>query len=172
VRDDQLKFEIRQVHEDNYHVYGADKVWRQLNREGIRVGRCRVERLMRQMGLAGRVRGKRKRTTIPADIGVRPADLVERQFVATAPNQLWIADITYVATWSGFAYAAFIIDVFSRRIVGWRVANSLRADLLSMRWRWPSGAATRSSRVSCITRTAACSPGSTGRRNAVLLSGA
>jgi putative transposase len=104
-------------------------VWRQLNREGIRVGRCRVERLMRQMGLAGRVRGKPKRTTIPADLGVRPADLVERRFVATAPNQLWIADITYVATWSGFAYAAFVIDVFSRRIVGWRVANTLRADL-------------------------------------------
>jgi putative transposase len=129
VRDDQLKIEIRRVHEDNYGVYGADKVWRQLNREGIRVGRCRVERLMRQMGLAGRVRGKPKRTTIPADLGVRPADLVERRFVATAPNQLWIADITYVATWSGFAYAAFVIDVFSRRIVGWRVANTLRADL-------------------------------------------
>jgi len=129
VRDEELKIEIRRVYEDNYRVYGADKVWRQLNREGIRVGRCRVERLMRQMGLTGRVRGKKRRTTVPADVAARPADLVERRFVATAPNRLWIADITYVATWSGFAYGAFIIDVFSRRIVGWRVANTLRADL-------------------------------------------
>jgi putative transposase len=129
VRDEELRAEIRRVHAENLEVYGARKVWRQLNREGIGVGRCRVERLMRQMGLAGRVRGKKKRTTIPADSSARPADLVERRFVATAPNQLWIADITYVATWSGFAYAAFVTDVFSRRIVGWRVANSLRADL-------------------------------------------
>jgi putative transposase len=129
VRDEELRAEIRRVHTENFEVYGARKVWRQLNREGIGVGRCRVERLMRQMGLAGRVRGKKKRTTIPADISARPADLVDRRFVATAPNQLWIADITYVATWSGFAYAAFVTDVFSRRIVGWRVANTLRADL-------------------------------------------
>ena len=129
VRDEELRVEIRRVHAENFEVYGARKVWRQLNREGIRVGRCRVERLMRQMGLAGRVRGKKKRTTIPADISARPGDLVDRRFVATAPNQLWIADITYVATWSGFAYAAFVTDVFSRRIVGWRVANTLRADL-------------------------------------------
>jgi putative transposase len=127
--DEILKLEIARVHEANYRVYGARKVWGQLHREGIAVGRCRVERLMRHMGLAGRVRGRRKRTTIPAEAGTRPADLVERRFVAAAPNQLWIADITYVATWSGFAYAAFIIDVFSRRIVGWRVASTLRADL-------------------------------------------
>jgi putative transposase len=124
VRDEELRVEIRRVHAENFGVYGARKVWRQLNREGIRVGRCRVERLMRQMGLAGRVRGKKKRTTIPADISARPGDLVDRRFVATAPNRLWIADITYVATWSGFAYAAFVTDVFSRRIVGWRVAAS------------------------------------------------
>jgi putative transposase len=129
VRDEELRVEIRRVHAENFGVYGARKVWRQLNREGIGVGRCRVERLMRQMGLAGRVRGKKKRTTIPADISARPGDLVDRRFVATAPNRLWIADITYVATWSGFAYAAFVTDVFSRRIVGWRVANTLRADL-------------------------------------------
>jgi putative transposase len=129
VRDEELRVEIRRVHAENFGVYGARKVWRQLNREGIRVGRCRVERLMRQMGLAGRVRGKKKRTTIPADVSSRPGDLVDRRFVATAPNRLWIADITYVATWSGFAYAAFVTDVFSRRIVGWRVANTLRADL-------------------------------------------
>jgi putative transposase len=129
VRDEELKAHIRRVHAANYVVYGARKVWRQLNREGITVPRCRVERLMRQLGLAGRVRGKAKRTTIPADPSTRPADLVDRHFVADAPNRLWIADITYVATWSGFAYVAFVTDVFSRRIVGWRVANTLRADL-------------------------------------------
>jgi putative transposase len=117
------------VFEANYRVYGPRKVWRQLNREEIPVARCTVERLMRQMGLAGRVRGRRRRTTIPGDVGARPADLVDRQFRAVRPNQLWIADITYVATWSGFAYAAFVTDVFSRRIVGWRVAATLRTDL-------------------------------------------
>ena len=115
--------------EDNYGVYGARKVWRQLNREGIDVARCTVERLMRQMGLAGRTRGRRRTTTVPAPIDERPDDLVERAFVASAPNQLWVADITYVATWSGFAYVAFVTDVFSRMIVGWRVATTLRADL-------------------------------------------
>ena len=129
ISDEKLKAEISRVFEDNYAVYGARKVWRQLNREGVVVARCTVERLMRQMGLAGRVRGKRRRTTIPADVAARPADLVERSFAATRPNQLWVADITYVATWSGFAYAAFVIDVFSRRIVGWRVATTLRASL-------------------------------------------
>jgi putative transposase len=117
------------VFDGNYAVYGARKVWRQLNREGIVVARCTVERLMHQMGLAGRVRGKRRRTTIPADTSSRPADLVDRHFVASRPNQLWVADLTYVATWSGFAYAAFVIDVFSRRIVGWRVASTLRTSL-------------------------------------------
>ena len=129
ISDEKLKSEIKRVFEDNYAVYGARKVWRHLNREGVVVARCTVERLMRQMGLAGRVRGKRRRTTIPADVAARPADLVERRFVATRPNQLWVADITYVATWSGFAYTALVIDVFSRRIVGWRVATTLRASL-------------------------------------------
>jgi putative transposase len=127
--DEKLRGEIRRVFDTNYSVYGARKVWRQLNREGIRVARCTVERLMRQMGLAGRVRGKRRRTTIPADTTSRPADLVERSFAADRPNRLWVADITYVATWSGFAYGAFVIDVFSRRIVGWRVHSMLRAGL-------------------------------------------
>jgi putative transposase len=117
------------VFDDNYGVYGARKVWRQLNREGIDVARCTVERLMRQLGLAGRVRGRRRTTTIPAPADDRPSDLVDRAFAASAPNQLWVADITYVATWSGFAYTAFVTDVFSRMIVGWRVANTLRADL-------------------------------------------
>lgn len=129
VRDAELKDHIARVFEDNYGVYGARKVWRQLNREDIPVARCTVERLMRQMGLAGRVRGRRRRTTIADTRAERPADLVERAFSATAPNQLWVADITYVATWSGFAYVAFVTDVFSRRIVGWRVSSSLRADL-------------------------------------------
>ena len=113
----------------NYSVYGARKVWRQLSREGIAVARCTVERLMRREGLTGRVRGARRRTTIPGDGDARLTDLVDRHFRASRPNQLWIADITYVATWSGFAYTAFVIDVFSRRIVGWRVSTSLRADL-------------------------------------------
>ena len=129
ITDERLRSEITRVFEDNYAVYGARKVWRQLNREGVVVARCTVERLMRQMALAGRVRGKRRRTTIPADVAARPADLVERRFVASRPNQLWVADITYVATWSGFAYTAFVVDVFSRRIVGWRVATTLRASL-------------------------------------------
>jgi putative transposase len=128
-RDAELKAHIRRVFDANYGVYGARKVWRQLNREGIPVARCTVERLMRQMGLAGRVRGRRRRTTIPADPLARPRDLVDRRFVASAPNRLWVADITYVATWPGFAYVAFVTDVFSRRIVGWRVSNTLRSDL-------------------------------------------
>ena len=128
-RDAELKDHIVRVFEENYGVYGARKVWRQLHREGVTVARCTVERLMAQMGLAGRVRGRRRRTTVAAPVEDRPRDLVDRAFVATAPNQLWVADITYIATWSGFAYAAFVTDVFSRRIVGWRVANTLSADL-------------------------------------------
>jgi putative transposase len=129
LRDEQLVGEIRRVFDANYSVYGARKIWRQLNREGIAVARCTVERLMRREGLVGRVRGARKRTTVPANGLAQPADLVDRQFRAERPNQLWIADITYVATWSGFAYAAFIIDVYARHIVGWRVWNRLTADL-------------------------------------------
>ena len=129
LRDAELEVEIRRVFESNYRVYGARKIWRQLNREGIIVARCTVERLMARCGLAGRVRGRTKRTTVPADVAARPGDLVERRFQATAPNQLWIADITYVATWSGFAYTAFVTDVFSRRIIGWRTSTTLRADL-------------------------------------------
>jgi putative transposase len=117
------------VHRDNYGVYGARKVWRQLRREGIEVARCTVERLMRHQNLRGVVRGKTRRTTIPAEVAARPADLLDRDFTATAPNQRWVADITYVATWAGFVYVAFISDLFSRRIVGWRASTSLRADL-------------------------------------------
>jgi putative transposase len=127
--DAALKPELSRVHKDNFGVYGARKLWRQLLREGIRVGRDRVARLMRELGIAGVVRGKPKRTTIPAGLVDRPGDLVERRFRAVAPNRLWVADLTYVRTWSGFCYVAFIIDVYSRRIVGWRVSTSLRTDL-------------------------------------------
>ncbi len=129
VRDSQLKLEVSRVHAANFRVYGVEKIWRQLIREGIAVGRDRVARLMHDLGLAGAVRGKKARTTVPADLGARPADLVERAFSAPAPNRLWVADLTYVSTWSGFAYTALIVDAFSRAIVGWRVATTLRADL-------------------------------------------
>jgi putative transposase len=129
VRDTQLKVEIARVHAEQFGVYGARKVWRQLHREGICVARCTVERLMGELGLHGAVRGKTRRTTTPDVAAARPADLVERDFSATRPNQLWVADLTYVATWSGFVYVAFIIDAFSRFIVGWQAARSLRTDL-------------------------------------------
>jgi putative transposase len=129
LRDERLKGEITRVHHANFGVYGIEKVWRQLSREGISVGRDRVARLMDALDLSGVVRGQRKRTTVPVELGPRPADLVERNFTAAAPNRLWVADLTYVSTWRSFVYVAFVIDVFSRFIVGWRVWNSLRADL-------------------------------------------
>jgi putative transposase len=129
IRDRALTPEITRIHAENYGVYGARKVWRQLNREGVPVGRDRVARLMRASGLVGVRRGKFKRTTIADPTVERPSDLVDRQFAATASNRLWVADITYISTWSGFNYVAFVTDVFSRRIVGWRVSTSLRADL-------------------------------------------
>jgi transposase InsO family protein len=128
-RDAALKVEIERVWNENRQVYGARKVWRQLHREGFPVARCTVERLMRQMGLRGVVRGKKVRTTIADEAAARPTDLVERDFAASHPNQLWVADLTYVATWAGFVYVAFVIDVFSRMIVGWRVSRSLCSDL-------------------------------------------
>ena len=130
LRDAELCEEIERVWKENFGVYGARKVWRQLLREGFPVARCTVERLMRQMGLQGAVRGRAyKTTTIVDEAAGRPADLVRRDFTADRPNQLWVADITYVATWVGFVYVAFVTDVFSRKIVGWRVSNSLRSDL-------------------------------------------
>jgi putative transposase len=129
-RDEELKVEIARVHRDNFGVYGVEKVWRQLNREGIQVGRDRVARLMDDLDLEGVVRGKRKPiTTMATEVDTRPDDLVERNFTASAPNALWVADLTYVSTWSGFVYVAFVIDVFSRFIVGWRVSRSLHADV-------------------------------------------
>jgi putative transposase len=129
VRDGQLKVEIKRVYDDNFGVYGAEKLWRQLHREGVAVGRDRVARLMGELGIHGVVRGSKRRTTIPDQADQRPADLVKRDFTAPAPNRLWVADLTYVATWAGFGDAAFIIDAYSRAIVGWRVATTLRATL-------------------------------------------
>jgi len=130
-RDERLRVEVRRVHRESLGgVYGADKVWRQLRRERQWVARCTVERLMRAEGLRGAVRGRAFTvTTRPGDEAARPADLVKREFSATRPNQLWVADFTYVATWAGFVYVAFVIDVFSRAIVGWRVSRSMRTDL-------------------------------------------
>ena len=129
VRDAELKLDIGRLHSGNYAVYGARKLWHALRREGTTVGRDHVGRLMRGLGLRGAARGKTRRTTVASELSPRPADLVERVFSAPAPNRLWLADITYVSTWSGFCYTAFVIDAFSRRIVGWRVSSSLRAEL-------------------------------------------
>ena len=128
-RDRELKVDIQRVWDENFQVYGARKVWRQLNREQIAAARCTVERLMRDLGLRGAVRGRQFKTTIPSDELPRPADHVHRNFVVPRPNALWVSDLTYVATWRGFVYVAFVIDAFARRIVGWRASNSLRTDL-------------------------------------------
>jgi putative transposase len=129
--DEVLRAIIRRIWEENHRVYGPRKVWKQMGREGLREARCRVRRLMREMGLAGAVRGRAWVVTTQADAAAgRPSDLVDRQFTATRPNQLWVADFSYVATWHGFVYVAFVIDVFARRIVGWRVSSSLRTDFV------------------------------------------
>ena len=129
-RDLALSSETARVWRANRAVYGADKVWRQLNREGIAVARCTVERLMRKPGLQGVVRGRKVRTTFPDPAAPNPQDRVKRQFKAERPNQLWVADFTFVSTWQGFAYVAFIVDVYSRFIVGWRVSRHMRTDFI------------------------------------------
>jgi len=129
IADEELKPKISAIHAENFAVYGAYKVWRVLRRKGESAGRDRVARLMGTLGLVGATRERSIRTTKPADLAARPADLVERTFAAAAPNRLWVADLTYVWTVAGFAYTAFVIDVFARRIVGWRTASSLRTDL-------------------------------------------
>ncbi len=121
---------LQHVHAEQFGVYGARKLWRQLQREGIPVARCTVERLMRELSLSGVVRGKVKRTTVADESAPRPADLVERDFQAPAPDRLWVADLTYVPSWSGFVYVAFVIDVYSRSLVGWRASRSLRTELV------------------------------------------
>jgi putative transposase len=130
-RDDELRAAIRRVWDANLQVYGPRKVWQQLRRDGIAVARCTVQRLMRAMGLVGAVRGRAwTTTTVPHTTATRPPDLVERTFTAQRPNQLWVSDFTYVATWHGFVYVAFVIDVFARRIVGWRASASLKTDFV------------------------------------------
>ncbi len=129
-RDAELKPHIARVWQANWRVYGADKVWMQMKREGIAVARCTVERLMRRMGLRGVVRGKVVRTTVSDSKAACPLDRVNRQFRADRPNQLWVADFTYVSTWQGWQYVAFVIDVYARRIVGWRVSSSMRTDFV------------------------------------------
>jgi putative transposase len=130
-RDAVLRAIIRRIWTENHQVYGPRKVWRQMGRENLRAARCRVRRLMREMGLAGAVRGRAWTTTTQSQPKAdRPCDLVDRNFTATRPNQLWVSDFTYVATWRGFVYVAFVIDVFARRIVGWRVSASLYTDFV------------------------------------------
>jgi transposase InsO family protein len=129
-RDDVLAGEVERVWQENLQVYGVRKVWRQLRREGFEVARCTVGRLMRRSGLRGVVRGKKVRTTMPDVEAARPSDKVQRVFYAERPNQLWVSDFTYVSTWQGFVYVAFVIDVFARRIVGWRVSSSMRTDFV------------------------------------------
>lgn len=129
-RDEVLKIEIRRVFEENFRVYGVRKVWRQLKREGTAVARCTVARLMKAMGLQGVVRGKRAKTTISDAAVPCPLDRVNRQFAADHPNSLWVSDFTYVATWSGFVYVAFVIDVYARRIVGWRASRTATAGFV------------------------------------------
>ena len=130
-RDEALQAAIRRVWDEHDQVYGARKVWRQLQREGVVVARCTVRRLRRAMRLQGAVRGRAWTTTThPAPVAARPSDLVDRNFTATRPNQLWVSDFTYVATWAGFVYVAFVIDAFARRLVGWRVSTSLRTDFV------------------------------------------
>jgi putative transposase len=130
VRDAALKRHIERVHAANYGIYGARKVWLALNREGIEVARCTVERLMAELGLTGAVRGTVKRTTLADPTATRPADLVRRRFGPPAPNRLWVADLTYVSTWSGFAYVAFVTDAYARRILGWRVAATMTTAMV------------------------------------------
>jgi len=129
IRDEALKPQIKRVHKENYGVYGAHKIWKQLKREGFIVARCTVARLMRELGLRGVRRGKECRTTVPDETAARSADLVRRIFAASRPDQLWVADFTFVRTWSGFCYAALVIDVYSRMIVGWSLSTTLRTDM-------------------------------------------
>jgi putative transposase len=129
-RDDEVSAEVQRVWHTNMQVYGADKVWKQLNREGIGIARCTVERLMKRLGLQGVRRGKVVRTTVPDTSAPCPLDRVNRQFKAERPNQLWVSDFTYVSTWQGWLYVAFVIDVYARRIVGWRVSSAMRTDFV------------------------------------------
>ena len=153
-RDAVLKIAIERVFTENFRVYGVRKVWRQLLREGVAVARCTVGRLMKSPGLQGAIRGKPMRTTISDKGAPCPLDRVNRQFRAPAPNRLWVSDFTYVSTWSGFVYVAFVIDAYARRIVGWRSAAERMPASSSTRWsrRWPN-VARRAAAASCIIPT-------------------
>lgn len=129
LRDEQLIEQIRAIHVISGETYGARRIHRQLRREGVITARCTVERLMREDGLEGVIRGQRRRTTVPEPAAPRPPDLVNRRFAASRPNQLWVADLTYIGTWSGWVYVAFVLDVYSRMIVGWQLATHMRTDL-------------------------------------------
>lgn len=129
-QDEELKLKITKVWEESDFNYGARKIWKQLRKDKVDIARCTVERLMRELGIQGVRRGRRCRTTISSNNSNCPQDLVNREFHASRPNQLWVADITYVATWSGFVYVAFVIDVFSRQIVGWRAMRTMQTDLI------------------------------------------
>ncbi|MHB1511483.1 MAG: IS3 family transposase [Acidimicrobiales bacterium] len=161
VRDEEPKLAICRVHADNLDLYGADKVWTQLNWEGTKVARCTLERLMRDLGLSGVRRGKAFKVTTRSDERQhRPNDLVDRDFTASTPNRLWVADLTYVKTHSGWLYAAFIIEVSSPMVVGWQLSNSLQSDLAIDALRWRSGTApgpAMSSTAWCLTPTRASS---------------
>jgi putative transposase len=129
LRDEQLMPLIEEIHAESGATYGARRITRALRHKGIEVARCTIERLMRELGIEGVIRGQRRRTTVPEPSAPRPPDLVDRNFTATRPDQLWVADMTYVRTWSGWAYVAFVLDVYSRMIVGWQVANHMRTEL-------------------------------------------
>jgi putative transposase len=145
-QDEALKPKVLRVFNENFGVYGARKVWRQMGRDGFAVARCTIERLMGELGLQGVIRGKPKRTTISDKSAPCPLDRVNRRFEASAPNRLWVSDFTYVATWAGFVYVAFVIDVFARYIVGWRVSRTAHAGFVldaleqAIHARCPSGA--------------------------------
>jgi putative transposase len=130
VRDEELNIHLQRIHAANHGVYGARKVWLALNREGVAVARCTVKRLMAELGLRGATRGMTRRTTIADHAAARPADLVQRRFGPPAPNRLRVADLTYVSTWSGFAYLAFVVDTYTRRILGWRVAATMPTSMV------------------------------------------
>jgi putative transposase len=129
LRDEQLMPLITEIHADSAGTYGVRRITRALRRLGVEVARCTVERLMRELGIEGVIRGQRRRTTVPEPVAPRPPDLVDRDFTAARPNQLWLADLTYVRTWSGWVYVAFVLDAYSRRIVGWQTATHMRTDL-------------------------------------------
>ena len=142
MRDAELKERIRRSSRSNYRVYGARKMWRELNRQGHEVARCTVERLMRELGIAGAVRGKRVITTLPDGQAERPRTWSTATSSPPRPNRCWVADFTYVKTWAGVVYVAFVVDTFSRRIVGWRAATSMETVWCWTPWRWRSGTAT------------------------------